>query len=778
MPKNIFLQHINSQRHGQRIHYHNVPSQVIENSKKPKEYLQIWSIIQKLDTQNHLQTFEASVVLELLSNLVQLQEETDTNRRYNQYSPAGSGAKNTKSLSASSIIHVNGGVKVVLRTLFHPCLQPKKGAKQNPTVEQQNAIQNNCLEVLNGLCLLVSCIAPTIGRHEFLLKHLFLTLENEAVFLSASALLEELLASNRTIIDLSNINNLHLLVSNLNDDNFPSFCRILASTVADIDLSEERSTLIAQDKEDKSRQREKALVDRNQGLLLSFPEFLSKMVKLTGKPLPTIFGNRTLSRFPLYSAGQSFWLSALEEDDQMEQNPTSLSSINGSSPSGLGGESIDRGTQTRNETRRQVLPIQIPFMQEVMHKVEILYVLTLLLCGKSKRDVQARLGDMKFIPILSELFDKMVWNSECERFPRHSHQETEECDCTPESALKIQFLRFVHSFCDHNEKRYYLLSSREVQEMKDLYTVAGVSKPVSLEKAKNKYRCPGNRGLITRIIDVLIKTNSNNALRFWLSRAIEGFLRGNVSAPDQFFLMERGLVKHLVQHITDRDTKSKEIIQSSFDLLGELMKFNSTGFQHFNDAIESDEQFETFLSVMTSNVVDSNMFIRSAVLSHDRFASAGTNTKCKLGNLIRKWEHKIYLMYKLITSISVDSLTQENVSCLNTTLIFLMFAHNHGQLDKYLQAFLLEEEAQKHPGLILSNLYDLLCFWRDHYLSRKKDCEQLEQSSSISFKQWQQVVDVMLNEDFAKRTSIVHYLKPHLRNKMRFRGVEYLSRVA
>jgi len=61
---------------------------------------------------------------------------------------------------------------------------------------------------------------------------------------------------------------------------------------------------------------------------------------------------------------------------------------------------------------------------------------------------------------------------------------------------------------------------------------------------------------------------------------------------------------------------------------------------------------------MTSNVVDSNMFIRSAVLSHERFLNAGTNTKCKLGNIIRKWEHKIYLMYKLITSISVDSLTQ------------------------------------------------------------------------------------------------------------------------
>jgi len=45
-----------------------------------------------------------------------------------------------------------------------------------------------------------------------------------------------------------------------------------------------------------------------------------------------------------------------------------------------------------------------------------------------------------------------------------------------------------------------------------------------------------------------------------------------------------------VQHIINEETKSKEIIQSSFDLLGELMKFNSSGFQTFNDAVESDAQ--------------------------------------------------------------------------------------------------------------------------------------------------------------------------------------------
>jgi len=80
--------------------------------------------------------------------------------------------------------------------------------------------------------------------------------------------------------------------------------------------------------------------------------------------------------------------------------------------------------------------------------------------------------------------------------------------------------------------------------------------------------------------------------------------------------------------------------------------------------------------------------------------------------------------------------------------------------------------------LISTNYSELLCFWRSHYLSRKKDCEQLEQSSSINFTQWKLVVDVMLNEDMSKRTSVLYYITPHHRNSMRFRGVEYLLRDA
>ena len=47
---------------------------------------------------------------------------------------------------------------------------------------------------------------------------------------------------------------------------------------------------------------------------------------------------------------------------------------------------------------------------------------------------------------------------------------------------------------------------------------------------------------------------------------------------------------------------------------------------------------------------------------------------------------------------------QENVSCLNTVLVFLIFAHRNGKLDEYLTAFQMEEHAHKHSGLLLNNL--------------------------------------------------------------------------
>lgn len=101
---------------------------------------------------------------------------------------------------------------------------------------------------------------------------------------------------------------------------------------------------------------------------------------------------------------------------------------------------------------------------------------------------------------------------------------------------------------------------------------------------------------------------------------MESFLRGATSYADQMFLLKRGLlevkactahnlsVRHvkgrgcsaassfLPQHILfciiDSGCTSRDVLQSYFDLLGELMKFNIDAFKRFNKYVNTPEKVQ------------------------------------------------------------------------------------------------------------------------------------------------------------------------------------------
>ncbi len=74
--------------------------------------------------------------------------------------------------------------------------------------------------------------------------------------------------------------------------------------------------------------------------------------------------------------------------------------------------------------------------------------------------------------------------------------------------------------------------------------------------------------------------------------------------------------------------------------------------------------------------------------------------------------------------------SQENVSCLNTSLVILMLARRRGKLPFYLSALQEKEYAEKYPGCLLNNFHKLLRFWQHHYLNKDKDSTCLENVSS------------------------------------------------
>ena len=113
------------------------------------------------------------------------------------------------------------------------------------------------------------------------------------------------------------------------------------------------------------------------------------------------------------------------------------------------------------------------------YQIEMLFVLSTLLNCKRKVDVQKKLKDLKIIELLNSYFDYIEWGNIYSDYQRPSFNEAEVnfqddsayhgngCNCDCDSALKIQYLRLIYSFCcrdnENLENKLKLFSQKDVQ---------------------------------------------------------------------------------------------------------------------------------------------------------------------------------------------------------------------------------------------------------------------------------------------------------------------------
>ena len=96
------------------------------------------------------------------------------------------------------------------------------------------------------------------------------------------------------------------------------------------------------------------------------------------------------------------------------------------------------------------------------------------------------------------------------------------------------------------------------------------------------------------------------------------------------------------------------------------------------------------MEVVHGNLIDSNMFLRSVFLTMDHCMEGGSGGRfqqaavffptSKFFSWFLHLRRRVCYLALLVSSISVDTLTLENVSCLNTALIILMLAARQGTL--------------------------------------------------------------------------------------------------
>jgi Trpc4-associated protein len=527
-----------------------------------------------------------------------------------------------------------------------------------PTGEASVKLRQLGLEVLCQLCLLNKEAPELLGETDELLIFCFHQLVHPRLYEKACQMIEHILMARRATLNLCAVPHLQKILARLEGGQLASFCKLLAVTVSDLDIFENKSSLYQQN----IQKRSVTFIpvrDINQELVLSVPGFLSRLVEHASR-LPYN------PRFASTPAEIDHWMRVIDDhisDEMAVGEPLVVESYPGGGPT-------DPCSSLVND---------------LVDRVEVLYVLGLLLVGKHRKQVQKELAELQLIPKLSNLFDSFIWRSnggrQRTRLPGHYHG----CECSPEVALKIQFLRLVHSFCDHSDFKHLLMSRCEWDE---LGRIPPSANPACVQPAEgallepepvpplpdSRLMCRGTQGLLTKIVEVLKKEPTSSTFRFWLCRAVESYLRGGTSHADQIFLLRRGLLQHITASLIQTEVRQKETIQSSFDLLGEMVKFNYDACKQMDGILNSESKLKKGMIMVNNNLIDSNMFIRAMVLACDHFILAGGHmaefaANSRLMKHFREFEKHVQFVVQLVSILNVTELTQENVSCLNTSLV-------------------------------------------------------------------------------------------------------------
>ncbi|XP_063585851.1 short transient receptor potential channel 4-associated protein-like [Penaeus indicus] len=491
-------------------------------------------------------------------------------------------------LEIISLINKHSGVKTLLSLLMVPdlgtgCCDLDK-CDHSATVGN---LQATTLTILNMLTTLDTNIGSQLSDSDEVLQILFSHMVCRATYTRAITLIEHLLLLRKNTLQLNTIPGLDRLIGQLDGEYLANFCSILAVTISDLDVYENKSLLYEQSKLRSNIKCLSPLRDINQEFVLSIPEFLPRLVNFaTNLPYEPRYEGITME--------VDHWIRLIEDsmsDVLNEHNPLIV-------------------TDLMERIQPQAIVNQLEALTSPMlQRVESVYVLGLLLLGKQRKEVQTQLAQLRLIPRLSQLFDLFIWKCETyqERVRVPGHLSS--CECSPEVALKIQFLRLVHSFCDQSEYRYLMLTpveyrevcsisaakmlmqeptvstpstthsinSNNTQESRTPPTVAQETNRIgnnelsssglrieplggsgSLTQTPVEYpadqMCSGSQGLLSKIVEALKRETTGSTFRFWFSRAIESYLRSANPYADQVFLLRRGLLKK-IHHINYALTK-------------------------------------------------------------------------------------------------------------------------------------------------------------------------------------------------------------------------------
>ena len=480
-------------------------------------------------------------------------------------------------------------------------------------------------------------------------------------------------------------------------------------------------------------------------------------------------------------------------------------------------------SQIKNATKIQQNKKQfVSLYKYATNQIEMLFVLSTILGSKRKIEIQDKLSDLNIIENLSSYLEFIEWGNIFDNNIRPAFAEQRiniqddsayhgpGCCCDCDTALKIQFLRLIYSFCcrDGNNFRnkIKLFSVQDVENFlnKGYFQIIQIFMKKKYDYYKNKegtffnkifdttyeklnlsqiipsknskdisnnlinmcdisnikkeieiYNKDENKvGLLQKLIYKYMQECYYSSAKFWLSSCIEVILRGNNSFF-QTYLACSGLMPCLLYDILYCKNDQNQILQLSFDILGELIKLNKGNFYILNYFLVDKTEFSDFCNkvIHKEKLVDSNVFLRSIILTNYFFDEDDKKNKideknfftngCKICSFVKKNLYKIFIL--LINVVQETNVNQTNISCINTGLLILIIEYLKNNLSEFINK--IKENFKEEAIFGLKNFKKLLKMWINFYHYRPKDSASLQYSTTISFNIWEKVTTKLLEQE-------------------------------
>lgn len=91
-------------------------------------------------------------------------------------------------------------------------------------------------------------------------------------------------------------------------------------------------------------------------------------------------------------------------------------------------------------------------------------------------------------------------------------------------------------------------------------------------------------------------------------------------------LFFKNIFHNFLKQLLVEKTMKTNNIQITFDLLGEILKFNKVNMIFFNKICYENDYQHNLMGLIEENIIDSNVFLRSLIMGFERFRILQKNT--------------------------------------------------------------------------------------------------------------------------------------------------------